>query len=180
MSAIQAWSSDGKKFLAQDVHNKLYIVEQENINGYQFLTQLSDGQNSHFCWSWDDEKIYYYNQLIIHDGSKRIKIKEVNCIDVYNGKIDHNIPTSFNGIRNYASAKDLEDVIVYTNSETLNIEARKFNSDSSWVIIPKGHYIPIFLTPDRQKILMKDGFVHLNGERKCSYRLKTGLVKQLV
>ncbi|MEO5647770.1 MAG: hypothetical protein ABIQ56_05375 [Chitinophagaceae bacterium] len=163
-------SPDGKRLLLTKSNFKgVYIYEIKSKK----ITEASNKVGSGYGYSWSpDSKMVYFKEKNQDDYVKNSFVKSYNL----NSKIYKNHPEiNHNYINQFVSAKNIDEVVVYTNPTSLKIEARKLNSAKSWIITnDEGSFYNAILSNDKKSVIVHKGadiyLYHANG---------SGLIRKL-
>lgn len=153
------WSPDGKSILVSEIGYKgLYIIDVSSKD----IRKLTDIQGAGYnpVWSPDSRQVFFRNKIVNSDYSSHL---EVNSIDVMSGKIEVHPEINPDGLLSFFMSKENQSPIVYTNTETLLIEAQTPDKNKKWVITNEpGQYYQAILSPDKTKIVLhKEGFMYV-------------------
>lgn len=139
------------------------LVSGEHLNGVYVLdlatneiTKITGAKGSGYGYSWDaNQPIVYYRFKEPGDYFKNSKVYSYNIkTKEHQGVADlnHNYLPSFNGF-------DKDQVVVYTNQETLQVEAKDLKSGKQWSITneKQGQFYHAIKSPDGKQVAVHNG-----------------------
>ncbi|MGB7210354.1 MAG: hypothetical protein WBD27_16990 [Pyrinomonadaceae bacterium] len=170
--SVPKWSPDGNSLLFTKIGFRgLYIVNLNETNEIITLNTLS-GAGYNAEWSEDGKNVFYRHKIT--DGQPT-SIIEAKSIDILSKEIKNQPKINPNGIASNSSAKGKSDPIVYTNTNTLLIEAQTLDKSKKWIVTnDPGQYYQAILSPDKTKV-----FVHKEGEMFVYAIDGSGLISSL-
>jgi len=166
------WSPDGNKLLFTTIgFTGLCIINLNEKNEIITLNTLP-GAGYSAEWSEDSKNVFYRNKTLTADHKSFIEVKSINIL---NREIKNHPNINPSGIESNCSAKENNAPIVYTNTETLLIEAQTLDKRKKWIITNNpGQYYQAMLSPDKTKVL-----VHKEGEMFVYAVDGSGLISSL-
>lgn len=155
------WSPDGNKLLfTTNKYAGLYII---NLNGKKEIIKLNmlDGAGYNAEWSEDSKNIFYRHKITDAHYKSLLEVKSINILT---REINNQPNINPDGIASSCNAKADSDIVVYTNTRTLLIEAQTFDKSKNWIVTNNpGQYFKHILSPDKTKVVLhtrNDMFVY--------------------
>ncbi len=149
------WSPDGDKILFTKVNNQgLYVINFEKPDEIQTLIDLP-GAGRKANWSKDSEHIFFISE----SSDSRSLLPVVQSVEIGNKSLTDHPNYQYPVELNSAKSLTREAYFVFTNPETLQIEATNDAEDGeTWVITPdQGSYYYPILSPDRVTVIVHEG-----------------------
>lgn len=167
------WSPDGNNLLFTTIgFTGLYIINLDEKNGIITLNTLP-GAGYNAEWSEDGKSVFYRHKTSNAEYKSYIEVKSIH---VLNKGIKNQPTINPDGIASNLSAKTNSTApVVYTNIETLLIEAQTLDKSKKWIVTnDPGQYYQAILSPDKTKVL-----VHKDGEMFVYAIDGSGLISSL-
>ena len=145
-----------------------------DLNGKNEIIKLNTflGAGYNAEWSTDSKNVFYRHKTTNANHKSFIEVKSINIL---NNEIKTQPKINPNGIASNYSAKANSAPIVYTNTETLLIEAQTLDKSKKWIVTNNpGQYYQAILSPDKTKVL-----VHKDGEMFVYAIDGSGLISSL-
>lgn len=148
------FSPTGEFVLLSGEHLKgVYLLDMEKKS----VEQISDKDGSGYAYSWDTSGEWiYFKEKPERGNFSDSKVISYNIRDKHrqeNPAIDHNYLPSYKG-----PAKDGSSVVIYTNTNTLKIEAMDLATSKQWqVTSDEGQFYNAILSHDGTKVAVHNG-----------------------
>ncbi len=147
--------------LTKEHFNGVYLFDFKTLK----ITQISKISGSGYGYSWsNDGESIYFKEKKENDYVSNSEVK------VYNKKrkvitkldINHNYLPSFQG-----NTKE-NNIVIYTNINTLKIEAKDLNTNKTWIVTKDdGQFYNAILSHDKTKVAVHNGadiyIYHIDG-----------------
>lgn len=161
--------------LTGEHYDGIYLL---NLTNYE-LTTVSNDEGSGYGYSWDeDSEIIYFKKKEKNDYNSNARVYSYSLnrkeISEYQG-LNHNYLPSFSGF----DKKKKSNIIVYTNTSTLQIEATDLFTSKKWIVTQNdGQFYNAILSHDGTKVAVHNGadiYVYdINGSER-GIKIGTGI-----
>lgn len=148
------FSPNGEFVLLTGEHLRgVYVLDLKDTS----VRQISDKEGSGYAYTWDESgNSFYYKEKPERGFFTDSKVIRYDIRDNLLQKmehLDHNFLPSYKG-----GDKGSQQVVIYTNTATLKIEARDLASSRRWEITKNdGQFYNAILSNDGQKVAVHNG-----------------------
>ena len=153
------WSPDGEKLLFTTVSFKgLYYMSLSD----KVIHELNSWPGSGYCSNWRDDESVYYRRKSTNDRS--VSVFEVQTVSVRDGEITPRPEMHPDGLESYRYHPNENRIVVYTNTNTLQIEGKYTGKDETWSITQnnEGQFYHALPSPDQTKVVVHEqGIMYL-------------------